>query len=49
MPTTTHLNDIWEHTLTEILNHDTKSEGGNHNESMGETQQIGRFQLIVDL
>ena len=25
MPETTHLNDIWEHTITKILKHDHKS------------------------
>ena len=28
MPAIIHLSDIWEHTLAEILNHDTKSEVG---------------------
>ena len=28
MPAIIHLSDLWEHTLTEILNHDTKSEAG---------------------
>ena len=28
MPAIIHLSDIWEHTLTEILNHDPKSEVG---------------------
>ena len=28
MLTIIHLSDVWEHTLTEILNHDTKSEVG---------------------
>ena len=28
MPAIMHLSDIWELTLTEILNHDTKSEVG---------------------
>ena len=36
MPAIIHLSDIWEHTLTEILNHDPKTEV-DHNESMGET------------
>ena len=28
MPAIIHLSDIWEHTLTEILNHDPKAEVG---------------------
>ena len=28
MPAIIDLSDIWEHTLTEILNHDSKSEPG---------------------
>ena len=28
MPSIFHLNAIWEHTLTEILNHDNKSDVG---------------------
>ena len=28
MPAVTHLSDIWEHTITKILNHDPKSELG---------------------
>ena len=28
MPTIIHLSGIWEHTLTEILNHDPKTEVG---------------------
>ena len=28
MPSIIHLNTIWEHTLTEILNHDNKTEVG---------------------
>ena len=28
MPSITHFNTIWEHTLTEILNHDNKTEVG---------------------
>ena len=28
MPANIHLSDIWEHTLTEILNHDPKSQMG---------------------
>ena len=28
MPAILQLGDIWEHTLTDILNHDTKSEVG---------------------
>ena len=28
MPAIIHLRDIWEHTVTEILNHDPKSEVG---------------------
>ena len=26
----------WEHTLTDILNHDPKTQNESHNESMGE-------------
>ena len=28
MPAITHLSDIWEHTITRILKHDSKSEPG---------------------
>ena len=28
MPAIIHLSDLWDHTLTEILNHDIKSEVG---------------------
>ena len=28
MPSIIHLNTIWEHTITEILNHDNKTEVG---------------------
>ena len=49
MPAITHLSDIWEHTITKILIHDPKSEVGNHDQRMGDTEQNERFQFIIEL